>query len=123
MLKSQSKIARLASIFALLFALLSAGAVVAHQCHSESAAVSTQAHHTQHSDDGTAQAEGSSLLGDICVGIVFLALVLGSRFLLKTKVRKAWQISPAGASTLRHFSEPPNLIYALTLQQLGLSRI
>lgn len=123
MLKSQSKIARLASIFALLFALLSAGAVVAHQCHSKSAAVTNQAHHTQDSDNGTAQALGSSLLGDICVGIVFLALVLGSRFLLKTKVRKAWQIFPVRAGNLRYFSKPPNLIYALTLPQLGLSRI
>jgi hypothetical protein len=123
MLKSRSKISQIASLFALLIALISTGAVVAHQCHSEAAPVISQTHHIHYSEQRAVQGPGNSLLGEVCVGVVFLALLLGGRYLFKTRILKSLPIFPSEVIKFRYSRKPPDLIYALTLPQLGVSRI
>lgn len=116
------KISRAASAYALVIALLSTGVVIAHSCHNDSPVVVT---HVEHTQDTVPQAGGASgnLLNEICTGIVFIALFVGSRFLLRIQRFKTF--GRLAVFKCRAFIEirPPNLSFALSLSQLGISRI
>lgn len=120
MFTSKQGVARAASAIVLLISLISTGMVVAHQCHQASTQVATHAHHDEPTSSVTPT---SSLLTDICIGVTFLVLLLGGKFWLRKKVTR-WLVQvDSQIKDLRRFVKPPNLVFALTLPQLGISRI
>jgi len=120
MFTSKQGVARAASAIVLLISLISTGMVVAHQCHQASSQVATHAHHDEPTSSVT---PNSSLLTDICIGVTFLVLLIGGKFWLRKRV-SSWLVQAfSQIKDLRHFVKPPNLVFALTLPQLGISRI
>jgi len=120
MFASKQGVARAASAIVLLISLISTGMVVAHQCHQASTQVATHAHHDEPTSSVT---PSSSLLTDICIGVTFLVLLIGGKFWLRKRV-SSWLVQAfSQIKDLRHFVKPPNLVFALTLPQLGISRI
>lgn len=120
MFESKQGLARAASAIVLLISLISTGMVVAHQCHQASTQVATHAHHDETTSSPTPD---SSLLTDICIGVTFLVLLLGGKFWLRKRCA-SWQTQiHVQVKNLRSFIKPPNLAFALSLPQLGISRI
>jgi hypothetical protein len=120
MFTSKQGVARAASAIVLLISLISTGMVVAHQCHQASTQVAT---HAQHDEPTSSATSNSSLLTDFCIGVTFLVLLLGGKFWLRKKVTR-WLVQvDSQIQDLRRFVKPPNLVFALTLPQLGISRI
>ncbi|CAN1498204.1 hypothetical protein MCEZE9_00451 [Candidatus Nanopelagicaceae bacterium] len=113
---------RAASAFALVISLLSTGAVIAHNCHNEAQApvVTMEHEHSTHSEAGSA---GSNLLNEICFGIIFFALLFGGKYLLlRRRARNLDRLLGFWNQSLNYL-RPPNLTFALSLPQLGISRI
>ncbi len=120
MFSSKQGVARAASAIVLLISLISTGMVIAHQCHQATAQVVT---HTHHDEPTNSVAPNSSLLTDICVGVTFLVILLGGKFWLRKRVNQLRVEFIAQVKDLRSFIKPPNLVFALSLPQLGISRI
>lgn len=113
---------RAASAFALVISLLSTGAVIAHNCHNEAQTpvVYMEHEHSTHSEAGSA---GSNLLNEICFGIIFFALLFGGKYLLlRRRARNLNRLLGFWNQSLNYL-RPPNLTFALSLPQLGISRI
>ena len=115
---------RYSGLSLLILALFSMGMTSAHQFNSN---ISTQTMVLNHSNDTHVNSTGTngahSPMTNVCVGVIFLILIFGRRFVLKNKI---WPLSEA--SQLTHwrafsFNRPPNLKFALTLPQLGILRI
>ena len=108
----------------LILALFSVSMTTAHQFNSN---ISTQTMVLNHSSDTHLNSTGTngahSPMTNVCVGVIFLILIFGRKFVLKNRI---WPLSEA--SQLTHwraysFNRPPNLKFALTLPQLGILRI
>jgi hypothetical protein len=113
---------RAASAFALVISLFSTGAVIAHNCHTEAQnpIVHVEHDHLAHSEAGSAS---NNLISEICIGIIFFTLLFGGKYLLRH--RRAGSINQLFGfwnHSLKYL-RPPNLTFALTLPQLGISRI
>lgn len=124
---------------ALIFlTLVSTAVVIAKSCHDEpipvavATAVAHASHghhvHTPSANSGTTPiaAQGvlnSGLISDICTGIFYLVLILGSRFLLKNRFAtlKVKVAALNSAVAIYRASVEKNL--TLSLPQLGISRI
>lgn len=117
---------------ALIFlTLISAAVVVAKTCHDESAAaipVVASAVHASHGDHHHAPPvtqgfANGTLLTDICVGIFYLVLLLGTRFLLKilhNSYKDKLKTLKIGLITYRR---KHSFNFTLSLPQLGICRI
>ena len=130
MFRSGSPLSKAAAVLAVVFAVLSAGFVVVQQCHGqESVAVTSNHHQAGHSSESAPVSSvglgtlGSSILGDLCVGVFFLVLIVGGKFLLKVgtaryriRVLNFWAHSKKIADIWRSG-------YVLSLPQLGICRI
>ena len=113
---------RAASAFAVVISLFSTGAVIAHNCHNEAQSPIVHMEHEQssHSEAGNS---GSNLLNDICFGIIFFALLFGGKYLLlRRRVRNLDRLLGFWNLSLKYL-RPPDLTFALSLPQLGISRI
>jgi len=120
MFASKQRVARAASAIVLLISVVSTGMVVAHQCHQASAQVATHAHQDEPISSVT---PNSSLLTDICFGVTFLVLLIGGKFWLRKRAT-SWLVKlNVQVKDLRSFIKPPNLVFARSLPQLGISRI
>ncbi|CAB4535605.1 unannotated protein [freshwater metagenome] len=76
--------------------------------------------HSTHSEAGSA---GSNLLNEICFGIIFFALLFGGKYLLlRRRARNLDRLLGFWNQSLNYL-RPPNLTFALSLPQLGISRI
>jgi hypothetical protein len=116
MLTTRQGVARAASAIVLLVTLISTGMVVAHQCHQEP--VQVAAHGPINS-----VAPSGSLMTDICIGVTFLVLLVSGKYWLRKRVNQLRVELIAQVKDLRSFIKPPNLVFALSLPQLGISRI
>lgn len=120
MFKAEVRLTKVAATFVLLLSLLSTGVVIAKECHSTITQSSQHlSHHHSESDAGTP----SGLLTDICVGVTFLTLLIGGRFLLRIGKIKGIIKNSTAIKLMSQFIKPPNIRNALTLTQLGLCRI
>ena len=124
---------------ALIFlTLASTAVVVAKSCHDEPipvAAATAVAHashghhvHTPSANSGTTPiaAQGvlnSGLISDICTGIFYLVLILGSRFLLKNRFATFKVNVAALNSVVAIYRSKVEKNLTLSLPQLGISRI
>jgi hypothetical protein len=107
---------------AIVFAVLSAGFFIAAQCHNEPVShITTLSHsHGHETSDGVA---APALLTDLCIGMFFLTLIFGSKFILKLQ-KSLYQMSRRKfREALLNFSSPPYFTFALSLPQLGTFRI
>ena len=120
MLTSRQGVARAASAIVLLVTLISTGMVVAHQCHQEPVQVAAHGHHEQ---PVNSEAPSGSLMTDICIGVTFLVLLVSGKYWLRKRVNQLRVELIAQVKDLRSFIKPPNLVFALSLPQLGISRI
>lgn len=124
---------------ALIFlTLASTAVVVAKSCHDEPIAVAaaTTVAHTSHGDhvhtppaiSSTAPTTSqgvlnSGLISDICTGIFYLVLILGSRFLLKNRFATFKVNVAALKSVVAIYRAKIEKNLTLSLPQLGISRI
>lgn|GEM_PF-6636797 len=121
MLLLRSKLKRFVGVNVLVMLLLSLGTSIAHQSVPD---VSSQPVVFIQAIGNVSSAVGShSLACDICVGVVFLVLLVGRKIFLKNRI---WTLGVT--NQLSHwrafsFTRPPNLKFALTLPQLGVFRI
>ena len=120
----RSKLKGFVGVNVLALALFSLGIVIAYQYSPPASPQSIVLSHAINNDSGSIGMSGShSLVTDICVGIVFLVLLVGRKFFLKNRT---WSLCVANQLThwrAFSFTRPPNLRYALTLPQLGVLRI
>jgi hypothetical protein len=138
MQKKRSMLTKLVGAALIFLTLVSTAVVVAKSCHDEPipvAAATGIAHashgdhvHTQPSNSGTASSVSqgvlnSGLISDICTGIFYLVLLLGSRFLLKSRFAsfKVKVSALNSAAAIYRAKVEKNL--TLSLPQLGISRI
>ena len=121
---ARSKLMRYSGPSLLILTLFSMGTTITHQFNSN---VSTQTMVLNHSNETHLNSIGvigtHSPVTNVCIGVVFLILIFGRKFVLKNRI---WPLSEA--SQLTHwrafrFTRPPNLKFALTLPQLGILRI
>lgn len=124
---------------ALIFlTLASTAVVVAKSCHDEPIAVTavTTVAHTSHGDHvhtppansvtNSTAAQGvlnSGLISDICTGIFYLVLILGTRFLLKNRFATFKINGAALNSVVAIYRSKVEKNLTLSLPQLGISRI
>ena len=124
---------------ALIFlTLASTAVVVAKSCHDEPIAVAAAitVSHTSHGDhvhtppanSSTAPTASqgvlnSGLISDICTGIFYLVLILGSRFLLKNRFATFKVNVAALKSAVAIYRAKIEKNLTLSLPQLGVSRI
>lgn len=124
MRKPRSKIAKFSGILAITLAVFSTGFAVVQQCHAQSVATSITTQHDHNAPAGTHGALSSqSLLTDVCLGVFFLVLIVGRKYLLEQ--RKSVGNFSRALSWRRVFTfiPPPNLTFSLSLPQLGVIRI
>lgn len=124
MLKRQSKIAKFSGILAITFALFSTGFVVVQQCHSQAVTASVIAQHDHHgpfSNHGVLSSE--SLITDVCIGLFFLVLIVGRKYLLEQRKLPNSFSRVYSWSSKFTFVRPPNLAFSLSLSQLGVIRV
>jgi hypothetical protein len=117
---------------ALIFlTLVSTVVVVAKACHNQPAAeiqvVATAVHAShddhQHAPPATQGIASSSLLTELCVGIFYLVLLLGGKFLLKiTQHRYKEKVSSLKVGLIA-FHRKHSFNLTLLLPQLGIYRI
>jgi hypothetical protein len=121
-LKLRSRYLKAFAALAMVFAVLSAGFVVAERCHTQSALSSTSVAHS-HENGVQAGAHSHSLLSDLCMSAFFLVLIIGAKVLLvKAFSRHQLTANYLFTRTLK-FLRPPNLTFALSRPQLGIYRI
>ena len=115
---------RYLSLSLLILTLFSMGITITHQFNSKD---STQTLVLNHPKDAHLNSSGvigtHSPMTNVCVGVIFLILIFGRKFVLNNKI---WPLGEA--SRLTHwwafrFNRLPNLKFALTLPQLGILRI
>jgi hypothetical protein len=138
MQKKRSMLTKLVGAALIFLTLVSTAVVVAKSCHDEPisvAAATTVAHashgdhvHTPPANSGKAPvaAQGvlnSGLISDICTGIFYLVLILGSRFLLKNRFTSFRDKVAALYSVVSIYRAKAVLNLTLSLPQLGISRI
>ncbi len=138
MQKKRSILTRLVGAALIFLTLASTAVVVAKSCHDEPipvAAAATAAHashgdhlHTPPTNSGIAPAAAqgvltSGLISDICTGIFYLVLILGSRFLLKNRLITLRAKVAALYSALAVYRAKVEMNLTLSLPQLGISRI
>lgn len=121
MMKSRG--VRLFGILAILVATFSSGLVLAHQCHDQISTAINQTH--SHTDVNLIAAVGghNSVLDEVCVGIFFLVLLVGRKYLIRQKFNYGQSIMQAVRQGIAFCARPPNLVFALTRSQLGIFRI
>lgn len=120
MFRAKVGFSKAAGSFVLLISILSTGVVIANECHST---VSASAQHLGHDHFQSSASTSSTILTDICIGVVFFTLLVGGRYLLRIRKSKSYLENFAAVKSLRQFIKPPNIHNALTLPQLGLCRI
>ncbi len=138
MQKKRSILTRLVGAALIFLTLASTAVVVAKSCHDEPipvAAAATAAHashgdhlHTPPTNSGIAPAAAqgvltSGLISDICTGIFYLVLILGSRFLLKNRLITLRAKVAAFYSAVTVYRAKVEMNLTLSLPQLGISRI
>lgn len=131
MLKNSKVMTRVVGIALIFLTLATTAVVVAQSCHDDAAAVapvaSAAAHAShndhQHAPTPTQGLASASFLPEVCAGIFFLALILGSKFILrilKVAYTAKKQLLEAGLIAYRR-KAAFNL--TLSLPQLGICRI
>jgi hypothetical protein len=138
MQKKRSMPTKLVGAALIFLTLASTAVVVAKSCHDEPiavAAATTVAHashgdhvHTQSANSATnsTAAQGvlnSGLISDICTGIFYLVLILGTRFLLKNHFATFKVNVAALNSVVAIYRAKIEKNLTLSLPQLGVSRI
>jgi hypothetical protein len=138
MQKKRSMLTKLVGAALIFLTLASTAVVVAKSCHDEPIAVAavTTVAHTSHGDHvhtppansatNSTAAQGvlnSGLISDICTGIFYLVLILGSRFLLKNRFATFKVNVAALNSVVAIYRSKVEKNLTLSLPQLGISRI
>ena len=128
MLKLRSPHLKAMGALAIVTALLSAGFVIAQQCHSHFASSVTSTTSTtsithSHHQEVQVGAHAKSLLSDFCTGALFLVLILGAKTLLNRALRQSYLKRSDFFARVLRFMRPPNLAFALSQSQLGIYRI
>ena len=108
--------------FAILFAILSAGFMVAEQCHIQSPLSTLSVTHS-HGNDLQTGGQPHSLLSDICTGAFFLVLILGAKNLVNRALDRGYFKTSYLFERVLKFLRPPNLTFTLSRPQLGTYRI
>jgi hypothetical protein len=138
MQKKRSMLTKLVGAALIFLSLVSTAVVVEKSCHDEPIAVApvTVVAHTSHGDHvhtppansafNSTAAQGvlnSGLISDICAGIFYLVLILGTRFLLKYRFA-AFKVNVAALnSVVAIYRSKVEKNLTLSLPQLGISRI
>lgn len=113
---------RAAFAIALVISLFSTGAVIVHNCHTEKQAISAHAHH-DHSTGPVTGVAGEIPLGELCVSVIFFALIFGGRLLA---LRRKSKFIASVQIFWRNYAcppRPPRILVALSITQLGTFRI
>lgn len=109
---------------ALVLAVFSAGFVVVHACHSDQVTQTSATGYHQTSEPTSGSVIGSgSVIAKVCTAAFFLVLLVGRKYLLK-RSRGALILFKSHIFLLGSvIQRPPNLKYALSISQLGVTRI
>ena len=129
--KNRSGLTKVVGAAIIFLTLISTVVVVAKACHKEPTAaipVATSAIHASHGDHhhappATQGLSSSSLLKEICVGIFYLVLLLGGKFLLKIFHRLYQEQVLAFKVGLIAYRRKHPFNLTLSLPQLGIYRI
>ncbi len=111
--------------------LTTTGVVVAQSCHDDSAAIAPVASASVHGSHGdhhhpatpTQGLASAALLPEVCAGIFFLVLILGSKFILRIFNRAYTGKKHAFKSGLIVYRRRAAFNLTLSLPQLGICRI
>ena len=130
-LKNRSVLTKVVGAALIFLTLVSTVVVVAKACHDQPAveiAVVATAVHASHGDHhhappATQGIASSSLLTEICVGIFYLVLLLGGKFLLKITDRSYKESVSSLKVGLIAFHRKHSFNLTLSLPQLGIYRI
>ena len=131
MVKNRSVLTKVVGAALIFFTLVSTVVVVAKACHDQPAAdipVVATAVHASHGDHhhappATHGIASSSLLTEICVGIFYLVLLLGGKFLLKITHRSFRETVSSLKVGFTAFHRKHSFNLTLSLPQLGIYRI
>lgn len=129
--KNRSVLTKVVGAALIFLTLVSTVVVVAKACHDQPAAevpVVASAVHASHGDHhhappATQGMASSSLLTEICVGIFYLVLLLGGKFLLKITHRSYKEKVSSVKVGLIAFHRKHSFNLTLSLPQLGIYRI
>lgn len=129
--KNRSVLTKVVGAALIFLTLVSTVVVVAKACHDQPAAevpVVASAVHASHGDHhhappATQGMASSSLLTEICVGIFYLVLLLGGKFLLKITHRSHKEKVSSLKVGLIAFHRKHSFNLTLSLPQLGIYRI
>jgi len=106
----------------MVIALLSVGLVIVNQCQSQATTTSI-GQSGNHPVVPANQVLTQTWFKDICAGIIFLALLAGTRFRFVLKPGLRIQPTPAFRRRISTFATSLNLNLALSRPQLGVFRI
>ncbi len=131
MVKNRGLLTKVVGAALIFLTLVSTVVVVAKACHNQPAAeipVVATAVHASHGDHyhappATHGIASSSLLTEICVGIFYLVLLLGGKFLLKITDRSYKESVSSLKVGLIAFHRKHSFNLTLSLPQLGIYRI
>ncbi len=129
--KNRSVLTKVVGAALIFFTLVSTVVVVAKACHDQPPAeipVVATAVHASHGDHhhappATQGIASSSLLRELCVGIFYLVLLLGGKFLLKITHRSYKEKVSSLKVGLIAFHRKHSFNLTLSLPQLGIYRI
>jgi len=129
--KNRSVLTKVVGAAIIFLTLISTVVVVAKACHKEPTAaipVAASAIHASHGDHhhappATQGIASRSLLTEICVGIFYLVLLLGGKFLLKITHRTYKERVSSLKVGLIAFHRKHSFNLTLSLPQLGIYRI
>ncbi len=131
MLKNSKVITRVVGVALIFLSLTTTAVVVAQSCHDEPVPVTTVAPavtHASHGDHhhGPAPTQGlasTPFLPEVCAGIFFLVLILGSKFILRIFNRAYTEKKHSLRAGLIAYRRRETFNLTLSLPQLGICRI
>ena len=130
-LKNSKVITKVVGVALIFLTLTTTAVVVAQSCHDDSAAIVPVASASVHGSHGdhhhppapTQGLASAAFLPEVCAGIFFLVLILGSKFVLRIFNRTYTEKKHAFISGLIAYCRRAAFNLTLSLPQLGICRI
>jgi len=130
-LKNSKVMTRVVGVALIFLTLATTAVVVAQSCHDDSAVIAPVASAVVHGSHGDhhhppAPTQGlarATFLPEVCAGIFFLVLILGSKFILRIFNRAYTEKKHALKAGLSAYRRRAAFNLTLSLPQLGICRI
>jgi len=130
-LKNSKVMTRVVGVALIFLTLATTAVVVAQSCHDDSAVIAPVASAVVHGSHGdhhhppapTQGLDSATFLPEVCAGIFFLVLILGSKFILRIFNRAYTEKKHALKAGLSAYRRRAAFNLTLSLPQLGICRI